>query len=141
MRGDKEERQGVVCPAFLDTETPNLELFACGLLWLRVAYLAVFHAVREIDDHANCKPHDQPNPSETTMPRIGTSGTSGVLNGRGRSGRRLRNMITAPQTITNASSVPMLTIWPRLPIGTSEPKMAAPNPVTAVDFHGVRNFG
>src|SRR5258707_13142785 len=76
------------------------------------------------------------SPSETTMPSIGTSGTIGVLNGRGKSGRRLRRIMTAPQTMTNASSVPMLTICPKLPIGTSEPNTAAPKPVTPVDVHG-----
>ena len=30
------------------------------------------------------------SPRDTTMPSIGTSGTMGVLNGRGKSGRRLR---------------------------------------------------
>ena len=77
------------------------------------------------------------SPRDTTMPSIGTNGTMGVLNGLGKSGRRLRRIMTAPQTMTNASSVPMLTICPKLPIGTSEPNTAAPKPVTAVAFHGV----
>ena len=35
----------------------------------------------------------------------------------------------------------MLTIWPRLPIGTNEPTTATHSPTIAVDFHGVRKRG
>ncbi len=43
------------------------------------------------------------------MPRIGTSGTSGVLKGRCRSGWRTRRTQTPAQTMVKASSVPMFT--------------------------------
>ena len=43
------------------------------------------------------------------MPSIGTSGTSGQRKGRGMSGSVRRMISTAAQTMTKASSVPMLT--------------------------------
>jgi hypothetical protein len=43
------------------------------------------------------------------MPRMGTSGTSGVLKGRCRSGCRTRSTHTPAQTMVNASSVPIFT--------------------------------
>ena len=49
--------------------------------------------------------------------RIGTTGTSGILNPRGRSGRVRRSTITPTDTSTNANSVPMLTISSSGPIG------------------------
>lgn len=76
------------------------------------------------------------NPSiinkEIAMPMIGTNGTIGVLNGRGRSGFVLRIIQTPAQTITNASKVPMLTNSPRIEIGMTEAKMATKIP-TKID--------
>ncbi len=46
------------------------------------------------------------------IPKSGTSGTSGVLKGRGRSGRVFRKTITLAHTIANARSVPMLVKCP-----------------------------
>src|SRR5215472_2256700 len=79
--------------------------------------------------------------NDTRMPMTGTKGTQGVRKGRSRSGLLTRKIQTAAHTITNARRVPILTICPRLPIGTSEPKMAAHNPTTAVVFQGVRKRG
>src|SRR6476646_3593213 len=76
-----------------------------------------------------------------SMPAIGVKGTHGVLNGRGISGRLRRSTQTPAQTITKASSVPMLTNSPRIPIGISAAKNATKIPTMMVDFHGVRNFG
>lgn len=51
-------------------------------------------------------------------------------------------MIQTPaQTITKASSVPMLTNWPKSPMGTTAPTTATHSPTMAVDFQGVRNRG
>ena len=66
--------------------------------------------------------------NEIMMPRIGTSGTHGVRNGRCRSGRRLRSISTPAHTMTNASNVPMLTSSPRIPIGTTDAKTATNSP-------------
>ena len=43
---------------------------------------------------------------------MGSSGTHGIRNGRGRSGRVRRSTMTPSETITNAISVPMLTSVP-----------------------------
>ena len=63
-------------------------------------------------DRAICARHN-------AAPAIGTNGTQGVRNGRGRSGARRRMRMTPRHTRTNASSVPMLTSWPRTSIGVS----------------------
>ena len=52
-----------------------------------------------------------------------------------------RNTITAIDTMTNASNVPMFTILPMSSIGVMLPTIAASNPTRIVFFHGVRNFG
>ena len=69
------------------------------------------------------------SPRHETIPRIGTSGTSGVRNGRSSSGRLRRSTHTPPHTSTNASSVPMFTSWPRIWIGNSPVKTATAIPV------------
>src|SRR4029077_5461008 len=66
------------------------------------------------------------------MPRMGTIGTSGVRNGLGCCGFVLRNTITAMQTITNASNVPMLTILPISSMGVVLPTIAASRPTAMV---------
>ena len=48
------------------------------------------------------------SPKETPIPRIGTSGTSGVLNGRGRSGRFIRSAETPAHAMTNAWLTPLV---------------------------------
>src|SRR5712692_1306518 len=80
-------------------------------------------------------------PAETSTPMIGTNGTHGVLNGRGRSGRLLRRIHVPAETITKASSVPMLTSSPRISIGTKAEKKATQIPTKMVEIHGVRKRG
>src|ERR1700691_3609206 len=74
-------------------------------------------------------------------PRIGISGTHGVRKGRGWLGFVYRNTITEIDTITNASSVPMFTIFATWSIGVTLPTTAASRPTSIVFFHDVRNFG
>ena len=45
------------------------------------------------------------------------------------------------QTITKASSVPMLTIFPMSSIGVTLPTIAASKPTRIVFLYGVRNRG
>ena len=78
---------------------------------------------------------------EVRIPRMGTSGTSGVLNGLGRSGRFTRRIHTPAQTITNASSVPMFTSTARSPMGMNDAKPATQTPTTIDEIQGVRNSG
>ena len=78
---------------------------------------------------------------QTRMPRIGTSGTNGVLYGRGISGCVRRMIMTPTQTITNASSVPMLVMSPRLESGTKPGEEADEDHEDRLERHGVRNFG
>ena len=63
------------------------------------------------------------------------------MNARGISGDRTRRIHTPAHTITNASSVPMLTSWPSRPIGKSPATIAATDPVRIVVMYGVLNFG
>ena len=56
----------------------------------------------------------------------------GTLNGRRASGRLIRRMMTAIDTTTNAKSVPMLVISPRIWIGVSPATMATTTPVMIV---------
>src|SRR5690348_7386682 len=74
---------------------------------------------------------------DVRIPRIGTRGTSGVLNGRGRSGRFLRRIQTPAHTIMNARSVPIFTSTARSPMGISEAKHATHTPTTIEEIHGV----
>src|SRR5579875_4101228 len=77
----------------------------------------------------------------TTIPKIGNSGTIGVLNGRFKLGSFLRRIITPRQTNTNANSVPIEVRSPATLTGTN----AANNPTntnnTILLLYGVRNFG
>src|SRR5580704_2725121 len=75
------------------------------------------------------------------IPRTGTKGTHGVLNGRGIDGC-VRRIIKIPaQTITNAKSVPMLVISPTTAIGANAANNSTNNISTKLQRHGVRNFG
>src|SRR5471032_1109185 len=76
-----------------------------------------------------------------TMPRMGTSGTSGVLNGRGASGFFTRITHTPAHTITNANSVPMLVIWPTMLSGRKAENGATKKKNSMFERHGVWNFG
>src|SRR5262245_59848235 len=70
----------------------------------------------------------------------GTTGTNGVLKGRGMSGRWRRRKMIPMETITNASRVPMLTSSPRMLIFVNPAAMATTPPVTSVVMYGVRNL-
>ena len=74
-------------------------------------------------------------------PRTGTSGTSGVLNGRLSSGRFTRKKITPMQTIAKASNVPIETNSPRISIGSIPARMQATDPVIIVLKYGVLKRG
>lgn len=69
---------------------------------------------------------------QTSAPKIGTTGTHGVLKPRIASGSALRRIIIPTQTITKASNVPIDTSSPNKPIGKSPAKKAAKLPVTIV---------
>jgi len=73
------------------------------------------------------------SPKETTTPMIGTKGTHGVLKGRGKSGRLRRKIQVPAETITKASSVPMLTSSPRMSMGTNAAKKATKIPTKIVE--------
>ena len=55
-----------------------------------------------------------------------------MRNGRGWPGFVLRSTITAMHTMTNASSVPMFTIFPMSSIGVTLPTIAASKPTRMV---------
>lgn len=71
--------------------------------------------------------HPSPNiiALQTSIPRIGTKGTKGVLKLRFKSGRFMRNIQTPAQTNINANRVPMLVMSPTISPGTK----AANNPM------------
>src|SRR5580692_5760708 len=77
----------------------------------------------------------------TTMPRIGTTGTHGVLNGRGCSGCFQRITNTPAQTITKAKRVPMLVMRPTMLSGRKAENGATMKKNKMFDRHGVRYFG
>src|SRR5579863_3424846 len=76
-----------------------------------------------------------------TMPRIGTSGTSGVRNGRGVSGCARRITQTPAHTMTKANRVPMLVISPTTESGRKAEKGDTKSMNKRFERHGVRNFG
>src|SRR6185437_51801 len=78
---------------------------------------------------------------ENNMPRIGTRGTHGVLNGRGKSGLRRRNTHTPAETMANASRVPMFTMSPSWLMGSDAASSATKKPTLIVEIHGVRKRG
>ena len=67
----------------------------------------------------------------------GSTGTIGILNGRGSSGRVRRRTMMPIETITNAISVPMLTSDPSVAIGVRPAAIATTTPVTMVETCGV----
>src|SRR5947209_3254733 len=79
--------------------------------------------------------------NEMTMPRMGTRGTIGVLNGLGRFGSRRRSTQMPAHTITNANRVPMLTISSSTLMGNDAASAATNTPTVMDDIQGVRNFG
>src|SRR5216684_2939850 len=87
-----------------------------------------------------CHPSEYIMAKFQTMPRIGTSGTNGVLKGRGASGCLRRITQTPAQTITNAKRVPMLVMWPTTDNGSRAENGATKAMNSRFDLHGVRNF-
>src|SRR6185312_16120072 len=87
----------------------------------------------------------QPSPkiiaALTTMPRIGTSGTSGVLNWRGAFGSRTRSTQTPMQTSTNANSVPIDVMSPTTSPGTKPANAPTSTKNTMFALYGVKYFG
>ncbi len=79
--------------------------------------------------------------NDTSTPMIGTNGTHGVLNGRGRFGSRTRRIQTPAQTIVNANSVPMLVNSASVDTGSDAASVATQIPTTMVEMYGVRNRG
>src|SRR5919206_5167252 len=78
---------------------------------------------------------------QVRMPMIGMNGTHGQRNGRSAFGYFLRMINTAVQTMTKASSVPMLVRCSSASMGSSPAATQTQIPIRMVDFHGVRNFG
>ena len=76
---------------------------------------------------------------DASTERIGITGTNGVRNGRFRSGRVRRRMITPIATSTNANNVPMLTSSANVFSGNTNVTIATATPVTSVVRYGVRN--
>ena len=76
-----------------------------------------------------------------TIPRIGTSGTSGVLKGRGAFGFLTRMTHTPAHTMTNANSVPMLVMCPTMLKGRNAEKGATKKKNSRFERHGVWNLG
>ncbi len=117
----------------------------------RLLHLAMSHAVSEVNHQPNANHATttifvntgsvQIKYSALTIPKIGTSGTIGVLNGRCRSGLRRRRIHTPAHTMANASSVPIFTSSLSLPIGSNAGINATIAPTTMFEIHGVRNFG
>src|ERR1035437_2591706 len=79
--------------------------------------------------------------SDTSTPMMGTNGTHGVLNGRGRSGSRTRRIHTPAQTIVKANRVPMLVSSASVETGNDAASVATQIPTRIVEMYGVRNFG
>src|SRR5271157_1920787 len=76
-----------------------------------------------------------------TMPRMGTSGTSGVLNGLAAPGFFTRITHTPAHTMTKANRVPMLVMCPTMLKGRKAEKGATKKKNSMLDRHGVLNFG
>src|SRR5579863_6520152 len=96
------------------------------------------HTTRRIQVHMSS---DAIMAKQTTIPRIGTRGTRGVLYGRGRLGLVRRMIITPAHTMTNASNVPMLTISPRVARGTRPEKRLTNTMKMRLQRHGVLYLG
>src|SRR5579863_8807130 len=77
----------------------------------------------------------------TIMPRIGTTGTQGVWNGRACPGFFTRITQTPAQTITKANNVPMLVIRPTMLSGRNAENGATKKKNSTFERHGVCSFG
>lgn len=79
--------------------------------------------------------------TQDKIPKMGTNGTNGVLNARGRLGCLTRNTQTPTHTSTKASKVPILVISPTTRAGTNAAKRLTKSMNNKFDFEGVPNFG
>lgn len=70
----------------------------------------------------------------TSIPKMGTSGTNGVVKGRTLSGSFLRMIHTPAHTNTNAKSVPMLVRSPATLPGTNAEKAPTKNKKNEIGF-------
>ena len=75
--------------------------------------------------------------THATTARIGTSGTAGVRNARGRSGSVRRSTMTPIDTSTKANRVPILTMSARVVRGTKVAIRASIAPVISEISQGV----
>src|SRR6188472_69303 len=84
-----------------------------------------------------------PNPTimapQTIMPRMGISGTIGVLNSLCISGSVFRRIITAPHTSMKANKVPILVISPTISPGTKAANAPTTTRKIKFDLYGVLN--
>ena len=86
-------------------------------------------------------PRDKIIPEQTTIPKIGTSGTNGVLNGLSAVGFLTRSTQMPAHTKTNANNVPKLVRSPAILPGTKPANNPTKIKRSAFDLKGVRNFG
>ena len=86
-------------------------------------------------------PNENIMAEQTTIPKIGTNGTSGVLNGRIAVGFLTRNTQMPAHTNTNANNVPKLVKSPAMLPGTNPANKPTKIKSRAFDLKGVRNFG
>src|SRR5215472_12431992 len=77
----------------------------------------------------------------TSIPKIGTTGTQGVRNGRSCAGFFLRITQTPAHSITKANSVPMLVMRPTMLRGRNAENGAMKKKNSRFERHGVRNRG
>src|SRR3569623_1419466 len=77
----------------------------------------------------------------TITPRMGTSGTSGVLSWRGAFGSRTRSTHTPMHTSTNANNVPIDVMSPTMSPGTKPANAPTRTKNTRFALYGVKYFG
>lgn len=80
-------------------------------------------------------------PPQTSIPKIGTNGTNGVLNGRSKVGSDLRSKIIATQTNTKANNVPNDVKSPATLPGTNAANAPTKANKIQFDLNGVLYFG
>src|ERR1017187_1449389 len=83
------------------------------------------------------EPRDAIIAKQTSTPRIGTRGTSGVRYGRGALGLVLRIQMMPMHTLTNASRVPMLVMCPSFEIGRKPENSETKTMKIMLQRHGV----
>ncbi len=119
----------------------------------RQPQMAVVPAVAEVDRQPDRQPDHQPDPGHAVErtpswrsrpARRESAPAAPAASGRAaeRSGLVLRITMIPMHTITNASSVPMLVMWPRLEIGRKPPRRGhEQHERSCCSGYGVWNFG